>query len=68
MSKDAKYIGSTPHNLSRAASDMALKQFAENNKKLIENLTRIQSNIEPLQNQLLNSSKIMKNYMNLKNS
>jgi hypothetical protein len=43
MSKDAKYIGSTPHNLSRAANDMALKQFAENNKKLIENLSKIQS-------------------------
>lgn len=66
MSKDAQYIGSTPPNLSRAANDMALKQFAENNKRLIENLARIQSTFEPLQRQLFNNTKIID--MNLKNS
>jgi hypothetical protein len=45
MSKDAKFIGSTPDHLSRAANDLALKQFAENNKKLIENIARIQKNM-----------------------
>lgn len=63
MTKDVGFIGSTPHKLSRSANEFALKQFAENNKTLIRNLSKIHSKVDPLQKQLFN----INNHTNVKN-
>lgn len=60
MSKDVKYIGSTPQSLSRAANELALKQFSENNKRLFHNIMKIQSNLAPIQKQFA-EQKALKN-------
>lgn len=54
MSKGVKFIGTTPHNLTRAANDMALKKFAENNRRLLKAVSKIHSNITPEPQKLMN--------------
>ncbi|MBP3039674.1 hypothetical protein J9303_09260 [Bacillaceae bacterium Marseille-Q3522] len=44
MSKDKiAFIGSTPHHLTKAANEIALGQFAKNNKKLIDAIDKIKT-------------------------